>query len=251
MSIKRTRSTDLSSDEAKTEGIRNKSERTSKYFKPPSRLVGDFYDNPCLVLAKSLLGKVLCRKLPGGELLKGKIVETESYLGEEDVASHSYKGKQTPRNAAMFMKPGTAYVYVIYGMYNCFNISSQENGSAVLLRALEPLAGFETMKVKRSIKRKEGAKELKITDLCSGPSKLCQSFSVNKELDKVDMCTSEDIWLEEGGDMDDMMIVTSSRIGISSCGPEWAGKPLRFYIHGNKHVSVRDKKTEAQMYPKT
>lgn len=84
-----------------------------------------FYDVPCEQLARALLGKMLVRRLENGHILKGRIVETECYLGGEDKASHSFGGKMTERNAPMFMKPGTAYVYFTYGMYFCFNISSQ------------------------------------------------------------------------------------------------------------------------------
>lgn len=85
----------------------------------------NFYDVPCEQLARTLLGKILVRQLDNGQVLKGRIVETECYLGGDDQASHSFRGKLTERNAPMFMKPGTAYVYFTYGMYYCFNISSQ------------------------------------------------------------------------------------------------------------------------------
>lgn len=85
----------------------------------------DFYNVPCEHLARTLLGKILVRRLDSGHVLKGRIVETECYLGVDDQASHSFRGKMTERNAPMFMKPGTSYVYFTYGMYYCFNISSQ------------------------------------------------------------------------------------------------------------------------------
>ncbi|CAG7832401.1 unnamed protein product, partial [Allacma fusca] len=94
----------------------------SPYFK---KLPREFFDQPAVNLSKALLGKVLARKLPDGEVLRGTIVETEAYPGELDAASHSYHRKKTERNAAMFMEPGTAYVYFTYGMYHCFNISAQ------------------------------------------------------------------------------------------------------------------------------
>ncbi len=93
--------------------------------KQEKRLTDSFFDVTCIELAKNLLGTILVRRLRDGTVLKGKIVETECYLGAEDKASHSYKGKMTPRNEAMFMKPGTIYVYQTYGMYYCMNISSQ------------------------------------------------------------------------------------------------------------------------------
>ncbi len=89
-----------------------------------SRLPESFFNHSSSVMAKKLLGKLLCRRLPDGAVLRGKIVETEMYPGNTDQASHSFKNKKTKRNGAMFMKPGTAYVYFIYGMYFCFNIST-------------------------------------------------------------------------------------------------------------------------------
>jgi hypothetical protein len=90
-----------------------------------NRFKDSFYDVPCEDLAKGLLGKILVRRLGDGTVLKGRIVETECYLGAEDKASHSYKGRITERSKPMYMKPGTTYVYITYGMYHCFNISSQ------------------------------------------------------------------------------------------------------------------------------
>jgi DNA-3-methyladenine glycosylase len=105
------------------------------------RLTRDFFDTPTEFLAVALLGKVLCRKTEKGEILCGKIIETEAYLGEIDPACHAYGGKRTARNAPMYGPPGTAYVYFIYGMYHCFNVSSKEAGACVLIRALEPVTG--------------------------------------------------------------------------------------------------------------
>lgn len=109
----------------------------------------EFYNIPCYELANNLLGKVLVRKVEGN-ILKGRIVETECYLGGEDKASHSYNGRQTPRNEPMFMPPGTSYVYMTYGIYHCFNISAAEPGAAVLIRALEPLEGLDIMRQLRN-----------------------------------------------------------------------------------------------------
>lgn len=102
----------------------------SKYFlsnqtKCRLRLDSKFYDMPCEELAKCLLGKVLVRKFDDNTIVRGRIVETESYLGNDDAASFSFQGKLTTRNEPMFMKPGTVFVYMTYGMYHCFNISSK------------------------------------------------------------------------------------------------------------------------------
>ncbi|XP_076620671.1 uncharacterized protein LOC143341607 isoform X2 [Colletes latitarsis] len=91
-----------------------------------NRLPLSFFDSPCEELAQNLLGKVLVRHLENGTILKGRIVETEGYLGVIDKASHTYQNKITPRNIPMYMSPGTIYVYMTYGMYHCFNISSQD-----------------------------------------------------------------------------------------------------------------------------
>ena len=100
---------------------RSHAELRSPYF---NKLPREFYNQPSVDLGKALLGKVLARRLPNGEVLRGVIVETEAYPGERDPASHSYGGKKTARTEAMFMDPGTTYVYFTYGMYYCINISS-------------------------------------------------------------------------------------------------------------------------------
>ena len=105
------------------------------------RLNREFFDKPAETLAVALLGKLLCRVTQSGENVCGKIVETEAYLGEIDPACHSYGGRKTARNKAMYAAAGTSYVYFIYGMYYCFNISSKESGACVLIRALEPVQG--------------------------------------------------------------------------------------------------------------
>uniref|UniRef100_UPI001ED82452 DNA-3-methyladenine glycosylase n=1 Tax=Scatophagus argus TaxID=75038 RepID=UPI001ED82452 len=146
----------------------------SHYFTKNERLGEDFFNRSCLSLAKALLGKVLIRRCADGTELRGRIVETEAYPGGEDKASHSAGGKRTERNTAMFMKPGTIYVYPIYGIYLCMNVSSEGEGAAVLLRSLEPLHGQPVMRQLRAARRKEGSRQLKDKELCNGPSKLCQ-----------------------------------------------------------------------------
>jgi len=209
-------------------------------------LTSDYFSSSCTSLAKSLLGCSLCRMNNSGQILKGKIVETESYPGSSDGASHSFKG-QTRRNKAMFMVPGTAYVYTIYGMYQCFNISSEGEGAAVLIRALEPLQGEEVMRQNRKAKRKEGAKQLKLKDLCNGPSKLCQALVIDKSLDQVNLPSSKAIWVERGQEVLEENIVNTTRVGIEGTGEQWSKLRLRWYILGNMHVSVRDRQEEQGM----
>ncbi len=188
-----------------------------------------FYDRPCEELAKALLGCALVR-VCGGEECRGVVVETEAYLGKEDKAAHSYRGRRTDRNGATFMEPGTAYVYSVYGMHRCFNVSSRGEGCAVLVRALEPMGGLEGMQSRRGA-RPRGR------DLCNGPAKLCQAMGIGKECDKVDLVTSGGVWLEEGGgEGGEGAVVSVPRIGIEYA-EEWTQRPLRFYIKGNKFVS--------------
>ncbi|XP_054849241.1 DNA-3-methyladenine glycosylase isoform X2 [Eublepharis macularius] len=209
------------------------------------RLGCDFFNRPCVSLAKALLGQVLVRRLPDGRELRGQIVETEAYLGGDDTASHSRGGRRTARNTAMFMKPGTLYVYQIYGIYFCMNISSKGEGAAVLLRSLEPLQDLDTMRQLRQAQHKSPAKALKDWQLCNGPSKLCQALAIDKSFDQEDLACTAGVWLEAApkAPPEDSVICTT-RIGISG---DWAHKPLRFYIRGNKCVSVADKKTEKML----
>ncbi|XP_043479324.1 DNA-3-methyladenine glycosylase-like [Leptopilina heterotoma] len=213
-----------------------------------SRLTHSFFDQPCEQLAQNLLGKILVRKLENGTILKGRIVETESYLGAIDKASHTYQYRVTARNLPMYMPPGTIYVYFTYGMYYCFNLSSQGDGCAVLVRALEPIEGLEEMEKNRnSIKKssKHSKKKFKPHELCNGPSKLCMSYLLDKSHSKYSLSSWKCLWLEEdNSNQGEIKIIRCKRIGIESCGTEWANKPLRYYIHKNKSVSKRDKVAE-------
>ncbi|TRY89240.1 hypothetical protein DNTS_025404 [Danionella cerebrum] len=220
----------------------------SPYFpkRDSVRLTHSFFNQPCTQLAKAFLGKVLVRKLPDGTELRGRVVETEAYLGGEDKASHSAGGKRTKRNEAMFMAPGTIYVYPIYGIYLCMNVSSQGDGAAVLLRSLEPLSGQKVMRSLRASKRKPGAKSLKDRELCNGPSKLCQALEIQRCFDRRDLATDAEAWLEtdpEQETVSEAEVVLAPRIGVDSYG-EWATKLLRFYLRGNPCVSVFHRDTE-------
>ena len=195
-----------------------------------------FFSTDCQSLAKCLLGSVLVRRLDNGDLCRGKIVETEAYLGGDDKASHSFNGKKTQRNVAMFMQAGTAYVYSIYGMHHCFNISSDGEGSAVLVRALEPLQGEEYMRERRKRAKND-------RDLCNGPAKLCQALAIDLSCNKVDLVSCDSLWVESQQQttlftVSDEDIVKRARIGVKYAR-EWAEKPLRFYIKGNSSVSKR------------
>lgn len=216
----------------------------------PARLNRRFYGVDCQALARGLLGKILVRRLADDTLLKCRIVETECYLGCDDQASHSYNGRRTERNEPMFMDPGTAYVYVAYGVYHCFNISSEGDGAAVLLRSAVPLQGVDLMRRLRGAKRKDAGRKLKLFELCNGPSKLCLAMNITKEaLNKEFLPDSQALWLERAdgeGDVPAEEIVVSRRVGIEGSGRESAARPLRFYLRDCDCVSVRDRVAEAR-----
>lgn len=217
----------------------------SPYFRPLDRLSKDFFTNKsCIELSKELLGQIFCRRLPqSGTVLKGKIVETEAYLGVEDKASHTYGGRRTNRNEPMFMRPGTCYVYFTYGMYHCFNLSAEGEGAAVLLRAVQPLDGIACMQSLRAQSRKGANRDsgvaYKLKMLANGPSKLCMAFDINKNnMNKVDITDSDLIWIEKGDRIPAEDIAMAKRIGISGAD-EWTDKPLRFYLKNCEFVSKK------------
>jgi DNA-3-methyladenine glycosylase len=182
-----------------------------------------FYDRPTIRVAKELLGKYLVIQ-KDDNLLSGKIVETEAYIGFKDPASHAYRG-MTPRNKVMFGDPGYAYVYLTYGMHHCLNLVTEKDGypAAVLIRALEPTEGIELMKKRRRCQN--------IKDLTSGPAKLCQALGIDRSLNGADLC-SDMIYVEDRGE-NIREIVSSSRIGIN----EGKQKNWRFLIENNEFVS--------------
>jgi DNA-3-methyladenine glycosylase len=182
-----------------------------------------FYLRSAPQVARDLLGKIVA--LDG---VSGRIVETEAYLGEDDGAAHSARGI-TPRTRILFGPPGHAYVYFIYGMYDCLNIVCEPEGIAgcVLIRALEPLTGLDQMRTRRgSAKRDE--------DLANGPGKLTRALGIKISHNGVDV-TKGPITIHESGEAKQFEIATSARIGITKS----ADLPLRFFIKDNPCVSRR------------
>lgn len=190
-----------------------------------------FYIQPTLTVAKALLGKYLVHHTSQGRLV-GKIVETEAYIGPRDRASHAYGGKVTPRNQAGFLVGGHIYIYLVYGMYWQFNISTSDAGKpeCVLIRALEPVEGLEQMRKIRYNQNTIG--------LANGPGKLCIAMRLNKSLYGVDLASSNKVYLEDRGNrVGSKDIVARARIGIDYAGPYWAKRKWRFYVKGNLFVS--------------
>jgi DNA-3-methyladenine glycosylase len=189
------------------------------------RLPRQFYEIPTLALAEKLLGKIFVRRLPGNVVLKGRIVETEAYLAENDEACHAWKGK-TRRNQAMFQSPGTIYVYFTYGNHYMLNIVSEPENTAgaVLIRAMEPLEGMSVMQRQRRME--------KLTSLMSGPGKLTQALAIESACNGENLF-GEEFFLENASPVPENLIGTSRRIGISKSRE----LPWRKFIIENPHVS--------------
>ncbi|WP_224244499.1 DNA-3-methyladenine glycosylase [Hyalangium gracile] len=176
-----------------------------------------FYARPALTVARELLGTHLVME-EGGRRRVGRIVETEAYIGEHDLACHAAKGL-TPRTEVMFGPPGRAYVYLIYGMHHCFNVVTDAPGvgAAVLVRAVEPLDGFPP-----------GAR----TD---GPGRLCRAFGITLAHNRFDLKSSP-LFLTEGERVPEARVARGPRIGVDYAG-EWAAEPFRLWVKDSRHVS--------------
>lgn len=174
-------------------------------------------------MARYLLGKLVVREIEG-ERLTGRIVETEAYL-VGDAACHGFRGP-TPRNKALFLERGHAYVYIAYGVSRMLNVAggSQGAGTGVLIRALEPLAGIAFMQRRRGTER--------LRELTRGPGRLAQALAIELDLDGTDLCAPGPLWLAEDGAAPPK-IGTSIRIGITKD----VHRELRFYVRGNPFVS--------------
>jgi DNA-3-methyladenine glycosylase len=172
--------------------------------RPGRVLPRSFYARRAIDVAPDLLGHLLVRAHPSGVRLSARIIETEAYE-QDDPASHSFRGR-TQRNSSMFGRPGHLYVYFTYGMHFCMNVVTGRvgEGSAVLLRAGEPEEGIETMAALRG--------RDSVRDLCSGPARWCQAFSVDRELDGADLVDKAGIWIERGISAEG--IASGPRIGV-------------------------------------
>jgi DNA-3-methyladenine glycosylase len=190
------------------------------------RLPRSFFARPSTVVAPELLGRVLVRTLPDGTRLAARLVEVEAYE-QGDPASHSYRGRPTPRTEVMYGPPGRLYVYFIYGRHFCANVATgpEGYGSAVLFRAAEPLDGFETMAANR------GKDAVRL--LCSGPARLAQALGINRADSGADLVSGQEFFLCAGSPVGPRATGRSTRVGIN-VGVEhrW-----RFFERGSAFVS--------------
>ncbi|NOZ48942.1 MAG: DNA-3-methyladenine glycosylase [Chloroflexi bacterium] len=193
-----------------------------------SSLAHSFLARPAPLVAPQLLGCYLI-KAEGEQTLVGRIVEVEAYLGDEDAASHAYRGL-TARNRSMFGPPGLAYVYLIYGVHHCLNVVTgpKNDGQAVLIRAIEPLTGIPLMQERRQ--------QRPLGQLTNGPGKLCQAFGIDRRFDGHDLTQGVGLWLAAGS-TPLQNITAGPRIGVR--GDDVARSiPWRFYLPHNPFVSA-------------
>ncbi|MDP3150291.1 MAG: DNA-3-methyladenine glycosylase [Ignavibacteria bacterium] len=200
--------------------------------KHSQKLPENFYQQDALHVAEKLPGKYLVRRF-NQKYLAGKIVEVEAYTEKDDEASHSFNGI-TKRNELMFASGGKLYVYFIYGNHFCCNVVCDKEGigSAVLIRALEPVEGIDLMAQRRFLKNEVTRKEL--LNLTNGPGKICKAFGISKLENGTDLC-GNDIFITEGEKVSKKNIVCTSRIGIKKS----IDLPWRFYIKDNPFISKK------------
>jgi DNA-3-methyladenine glycosylase len=189
------------------------------------RLPRAFFARPSTAVAPELLGRVLVRVLPDGTRLAARLVEVEAY-GPDDPASHGYRGR-TPRNDVMFGPPGRLYVYYTYGMHFCANVVTGHDGegSAVLLRAAEPIDGLEVMAANRAVDA--------LLLLCSGPARLTQALAIARDDDGADLVRSRAVQLRAGAPVPTRRVGRSARVGVRvGVEPRW-----RYFERASPFVS--------------
>lgn len=198
-----------------------------------NKLAIDFYKRTDVVeIAKELVGKILVTNF-NGKITTGRIVETEAYCGITDKASHAFGGRRTPRNEHMYAGAGTVYVYICYGMHHMLNVVTNEKNipDAILVRAIEPIDGIETMMV-RTGKSQPG------NTITRGPGNLAKAMGIKKAASGISFL-SDEIFLASDGFLPGASgIASSKRIGVDYAGTD-SLLPYRFYLKGNKFVSGR------------
>lgn len=198
---------------------------------PVIKLDKQFYQgNDAVTASRLLLGKYLCTCIDG-VYTSGKIVETEAYMAPEDRGSHAWGGKRTPRTEVFFMEGGIAYVYLIYGMYQLFNVivNVADVPQAVLIRAVEPAEGLEVMLQRRSL-------EQPLRRLTGGPGLLTTALGIGIGHNKLDL-SGDTIWIEDRNEqLDGTAIIASARVGLNIDEP-YRSIPWRFRIKDNKWTS--------------
>lgn len=192
-----------------------------------------FYSRKDVVtIARELIGKIVISEMHGRKT-SGRIVETEAYVGTTDKASHAFAGRRNQKNEHMYHGPGTAYIYVCYGMHQMLNVVTNEEGipDAVLIRALQPLMGLEVMS-ERTGKSPED------TSISRGPGNVGKALGIHKRNSGISLMEDEIYIAEDGFELPPGYLGLSKRIGVESAGAD-ALLPYRFFIKGNVYVSGR------------
>lgn len=195
------------------------------------KLTIEFYKRKNVVLiARELLGKIIVTNFDGN-ITSGRIVETEAYIGITDKASHAWLGKRTTRNEHMYAQPATAYVYICYGMHQMFNIvtNKKEIPDAILIRAVEPVEGIDTMMLRTGKKRTD-------TTITKGPGNTAKALGINKIHSGENLLDDSICIISDGKSVKEKYVGVSKRIGVDYAGQD-ALLPYRFYVKGNKYVS--------------
>jgi len=198
-----------------------------------------FYNENGIILAKNLLNKFLIREYDNKKIVT-KIVETEAYMGTIDKAAHTYKNRKSTRTDPLYLSGGHIYVYLIYGMYNCLNLSANKENipECVLIRAVEPINDFDEISYNRFLKPYSELTNYQKKNLTNGPGKLCKGLNIDRSLSGKHIFGSE-LYIKDNTD-DGFEIVEDKRINIDYA-QEDKDKLWRFYIKNNKNVSVINK----------
>jgi DNA-3-methyladenine glycosylase len=198
-----------------------------------ARFAREFFARDTLAVARDLLGVRLVRLLDG-QRLSGIVVECEAYIGQDDTACHASRGR-TRRNEVMFGPPGHAYVYFTYGMHWMLNVVTEAEGfpAAVLLRAIQPVEGIETMRALRKAQGNSRADR----GLTGGPARLTQALAIDKTLNGADLVAGERLWLERDVWVPDGSVGRGPRIGVQYAAEKDRLAPWRFWVRDNPYVS--------------
>jgi DNA-3-methyladenine glycosylase len=200
-----------------------------------NKLTRDFYlQEDVVALSKALLGKIICTQIHNQSLTSGIIVETEAYRGRNDKACHANNGLRTERTEVMYKTGGTAYIYLCYGIHHLFNVvtNKKDKADAVLVRAIQPVDGKETMLSRRNKNQLQ-------PDVTAGPGRLTEALGITTGLTGTDL-TGETIWIEERDNIfaenSEMKIQCTPRIGVDYAG-DHARRPWRFLLKESKWIS--------------
>jgi DNA-3-methyladenine glycosylase len=198
-----------------------------------ARFAREFFARDTLAVARNLLGARLVRLLDG-QRLSGIVVECEAYIGQDDSACHASRGR-TRRNEVMFGPPGYAYIYFTYGMHWMLNVVTEAEGfpAAVLLRAIQPVEGIETMRALRKAQGNSRADR----GLTGGPARLTQALAVDKTLNGADLVAGGHLWLEQDARVPDASVERGPRIGVQYAAEKDRLAPWRFWVRDNPYVS--------------